>query len=92
MLSTEETAERTPTTLGSPGVADRHGNEARAGDLRRFEAALDSGAQLISTDFPSPPPGVDYAVDIPGGTPSRCNPLTAPPGCVAEDIEDPSRL
>ena len=52
-------------------------------------AALDSGAQLVSTDFPSPGhaaqgPG---AFTIPGGTPSRCNPVSAPPWCVPGDVE-----
>ena len=26
---------------------------------------------------------------LPGGTPSRCNPSTAPPECTGEAIEDP---
>jgi hypothetical protein len=32
------------------------------------------------------------AFDIPGGTPSRCNPVTAPANCRSADIEDPSLL
>ncbi|MCA9577348.1 MAG: hypothetical protein H6726_29140 [Sandaracinaceae bacterium] len=57
-----------------------------------LEAALASGAHMISTDVPAPRPDMDYFVEIPGGTPSRCNPITAPPGCTSLDIEDPSRL
>lgn len=50
------------------------------------------GAHWISTDFPAPVDGVDYVVEVPGGTPSRCNPITAPPDCAAADVEDPGRL
>ena len=63
-----------------------------AGDDTQLKAALASGAQLISTDFPAPAFGVDYHASIPGGTPSRCNPLTAPAECTSESIEDPRRL
>jgi hypothetical protein len=55
-------------------------------------AALATGAQVVSTDFPAPRDDVDYYVTIPGGTPSRCNPVTAPADCTSSDIEDPSRL
>ncbi len=56
-----------------------------ADDYARLEAALESGAQLVSTDYPDEEG--DYWLQIPEGTPSRCNPLTAPPGCAAEQIE-----
>ncbi len=69
--------------------ADSGGAEARAGDDSRLQAALESGATMISTDFPGPEEGVDYLVRMPGGTPSRCNPLTAPAECASEDLEDP---
>ena len=29
---------------------------------------------------------------IPGGTPARCNPVTAPPTCTSTDVEDPKLL
>jgi hypothetical protein len=57
-----------------------------------LEAALASGAHMLSTDVPAPRDDMDYFVEIPGGTPSRCNPVTAPPGCTSLDIEDPARL
>ncbi len=57
-----------------------------------LEAALSSGAHILSTDVPAPRDDLSYSVEIPGGTPSRCNPVTAPPGCTSLDIEDPSRL
>jgi len=69
--------------------ADTDGVQARA---TRLEAALASGAQIVSTGFPAPVTGLDYSVAIPGGTPSRCNPVTAPAGCAPTDIEDPARL
>lgn len=72
--------------------ADSGGVEARAGDTSRLEAALASGATMVSTDFPAPVDGIDYFVEIPAGTPARCNPITAPPECTSEALEDPSRL
>ena len=43
-------------------------------------AALASGAQWVSTDYPVPNPafGTGYQVMIPGGMPARCNPISAP--------------
>jgi len=64
--------------------------EARAEDNSRLLTALDSGAHFVSTDFPVPVEGFDYWVQIPEGTPSRCNPVTAPGNCESEDIEDPT--
>jgi hypothetical protein len=57
-----------------------------------LDAALATGAQVVSTDFPAPRDDVDYYVTIPGGTPSRCNPVTAPADCTSLDVEDPSLL
>jgi len=56
-----------------------------------LDAALESGAQIISADVPTARPDVPFHVEIPGGTPSRCNPITAPMECTSEAIEDPSR-
>lgn len=66
--------------------------EPRAADTTRRDAALASGAQLVSTDVPVPTPAFDYRVDIPSGEPSRCNPVTAPAICTARAIEDPAFL
>lgn len=56
-------------------------------DLERRDAALASGAQLITTDFPSPIPVTEgYAVWL-DAHPSQCNPVTAPPTCDAATIE-----
>jgi Phosphoinositide phospholipase C, Ca2+-dependent len=57
----------------------------RSGDTKPAEAALASGAQMISTDFPtvgqSARYGTDFVVQLPGGLPARCNPVSAPPRC-----------
>ena len=64
--------------------------EARDSDTTRRDAALDSGAHFVSTDVPEPRTDLDYVVEIPGGTPSRCNPVTAPSSCTSQAIEDPA--
>lgn len=51
------------------------------------EAAVRSGAHFVSTDFPAKVTGQDVWFDLAGGTPSRCNPVTAPPECTPEAIE-----
>jgi len=68
--------------------------EARARDTRRREKALDSGAQIVSTDFAVPIPkiGGHFVVQIPGGTPARCNPIVAPRRCRSADVENPRYL
>ena len=48
---------------------------------------LPVGGHINSTDFPASAPGVTNWMSIPGGTPSRCNPLTAPTGCTSAAIE-----
>ena len=69
--------------------ADSDSVEPRAGDTSRRDAAISSGAQIVSTDFPVQVAGVDYVVAIPNGTPSRCNPFSAPAECDSLDIENP---
>ena len=68
--------------------ADDGGVEARANDTSRAVAALASGAQLVSTDYPVPAAS-GYVVSAPGN-PARCNPVTAPRElvCTPEDLED----
>lgn len=68
--------------------ADEDCREANHNDPRRLNAALTSGAQLISTDYPGPVQGIDYRAEIPHGTPSRCNPILAPQNCWSQAIED----
>lgn len=69
--------------------ADVPTRQARSGDTTRREAALSSGAQYVSTDYPEPSPfDPTYVVDLPGaeGAPARCNPVSSPPGCAPELI------
>jgi len=70
------------------------GREARDDDTMRRDIAIASGAQFVSTDYPVPDPdfGTDYQVQMPGGMPVRCNPISAPPECTALLLEDPERL
>lgn len=70
--------------------ADSDGDEARADDPTHRDAALAVGAHFVSTDFPVPHPDTGYVVAMPGGSPSRCNPVTAPPECTSEALEDPA--
>lgn len=73
--------------------ADADTLQARADDTTMRDAALASGAQLVSTDYPEPDGELSpYVVRIPGGTPARCNPVTAPADCTGADVEDPERL
>jgi hypothetical protein len=72
--------------------SDGDSDEARANDYTKAEAALASGAHFISTDWPAPHPDTGYVVAMPGGTPSRCNPLTATADCLPSEIESPDQL
>ncbi|MFN8016765.1 MAG: phosphatidylinositol-specific phospholipase C1-like protein [Acidimicrobiales bacterium] len=75
--------------------ADANGVEAQADDTARLEAALASGAQWVSTDYPGPDGardqfGTSYVAKLPGFLAARCNPQTAPKGCEDERVEPPS--
>ncbi|MDT0345831.1 phosphatidylinositol-specific phospholipase C1-like protein [Streptomyces litchfieldiae] len=66
--------------------------EASSGTTERLRAALDSGAQIISTDFPvtglAGRYGSDYTAELPGDTAVRCNPVNAPRSCRSSRLED----
>jgi hypothetical protein len=68
--------------------------EARNNDTSRRDIALRSGAQIVSTDFEVAVPAIggDYVVQIPGGTPARCDPVNAPKNCRPFDVENPAQL
>jgi len=72
--------------------ADADTLEARAEDTSTRDAALASGAQWVSTDYPVPEYaqalGKDYVAEIPGGTVARCNPVNAPSGCQDDAVLD----
>jgi hypothetical protein len=72
--------------------ADSNPADAKAGLTAQRTAALASGAQIISTDFPAPVSGVPYSFTIEDGSPSRCAKAVAPASCTALDIEDPTKL
>jgi hypothetical protein len=65
--------------------------EARSNDRTRADLALSSGAQMLSTDYPSSEPSqwTGFFVGLPHGLAARCNPVTAPPGCVDSLLEPP---
>ena len=45
----------------------------------------------MSTDYEVPDPRFGpYVVRIPGGTPARCNPVTAPPSCQLDRRREPA--
>ena len=53
-----------------------------AGLAEQRAAALATGAHALSSDYPT-------MFMLPSGTPSRCNPVTAPAGCTAGAIGIP---
>ena len=67
-----------------------------SGDTAMLDAALRSGAQVISTDFPqvgmSARYGSDFVAELPGGGPVRCNPVNAPRRCDRDDLEPKRRF
>lgn len=67
--------------------------EARQNDLSRRKVAFDSGAQLISTDYPraEPAPWHDFVVTFPNGALTRCNPVNAPASCRDALLEPATR-
>jgi hypothetical protein len=69
--------------LRRPHEVRRPDVEARSGDTTRRDAALASGAQWVSTDYPVPgsSPFSSYFAAIPGGEPARCNPVNTGPRC-----------
>lgn len=69
---------------------DSEGAPLAADSGPQFDAAV-SAAQIVTTDFPSADEnGGGYIFNLPGGKPSRCNPLTAPKDCTAVDVENPA--
>ena len=65
--------------------------QARTNDTTDRDAALASGAQWVSTDYPVPDYGAtfdtDFFVEIPGGTVARCNPVNAPRSCKSKVLD-----
>jgi hypothetical protein len=72
--------------------ADENTEQARTNDTTRRDLALSSGAQIISTDYPSSEPSrwTKYVVSLPDGLVARCNPVTKPAGCIDRLLEKSS--
>ncbi len=68
--------------------SDADTKEGRSGDTTQRDAALRSGAQIVSTDYPAFEPArwTGYSVSLPGQAIVRCNPVTAPKTCVDADL------
>jgi hypothetical protein len=68
--------------------ADADTVEARTGDTTRRDAALQSGAQYVSTDYRHPDTRFStYQVRLPGGEIAVCNPQRAPERCAGIAVE-----
>lgn len=62
--------------------ADANSAEARAFNYARFKAAVKTGANLISTDFPFPDNRIsNYSVEFTGGVYVQCNAVVAKEKC-----------
>ena len=73
--------------------ADADAVEARANDLTRANKAIQSGAQVVITDYPVPDPTIGpYTLRLPTTAVARCNPITAPKTCRDRDIENVAGL
>jgi hypothetical protein len=62
---------------------DSDTKEARTNSTTQRDAAIASGAQLLSTDYPASEPAswTGYSVSLPDGAVARCNPVNAPASC-----------
>ncbi len=67
--------------------ADSDLDASKQTNEKRLQAALQSGAHMLSSDHPTPRKD-GYVAKIPGGTPARCNPVTAPKECTSKALED----
>ncbi|MEN3273046.1 MAG: hypothetical protein V7636_1807 [Actinomycetota bacterium] len=69
--------------------ADADTVQARTNDTSMRDAALASGAQLVSTDYLTADTRLSsYRVQLPGGAVARCDPLVAPPECKDDQLSE----
>lgn len=68
----------------SSNVRDGPEHSQEVGEAH-FEDSLAAGAQLLKSDRAAPADG--WSIAVPGGTPARCNPLTAPSVCTSAEVE-----
>jgi hypothetical protein len=69
---------------------DADTKEARTNDTVRRDAMIASGAQILSTDYPVNEPARwsgNYAVQLPGATVARANPVNAAPSLQNEPLQ-----
>ncbi|MDP9844257.1 hypothetical protein J2853_003468 [Streptosporangium lutulentum] len=63
-------------------------------EFSRVDIALASGAQMVTTDFPTVGMAARYDSDcvaeLPGGAVVRCNPVSAPRNCRDDKLETKS--
>lgn len=74
---------------------DEPTTNAREDDTSRRDLALQTGAQMLSTDYPAAEPARwagHYHVDLPGNGVARCNPVTKPAGCEDDLLVTPALL
>jgi hypothetical protein len=71
--------------------ADADTVQARTGDTTQRDAALASGAQWVSTDYPVPGRsarfGTEYVAELPGEHVARCNQVNTGPRCRDRALE-----
>jgi hypothetical protein len=72
--------------------ADAGLRQAKAGDTTRRDEAFESGAHIVSTDFPNGEmhPDTKYVVRFEDNAPARCNPVNAPATCSAASLKAPA--
>lgn len=58
-----------------------------ADNAARLAGGIANGSHMLCDDFPAAVPDQTYYLDLPGGTPSICNPQTAPKECTPAAIE-----
>lgn len=70
--------------------ADSGLNAASPGQPARRDAALASGAHIVSTDFPGgePDPTTGYVVEFPGAAGARVNPVNGPQALAGQIVEE----
>jgi len=60
-------------------------------ETSRRDTALASGAQIVTTDFPTVGMAArydsDFVAELPGGVAVRCNPVSAPRRCRDAELE-----
>jgi hypothetical protein len=67
---------------------DPEQGQGKRNDGTRRDAIINSGAQMISTDYPAGEPSEHgYQVGLPDGVAARCNPVLVPDACKGKTLE-----